>query len=749
MTSRIEQRTTIIGGLTLIVVAGVLARAFGLIHAVPPGAMVGALPWSWLLRRRCVYGRAAWRGVFTSKEHVKPSPFSHRFLIEVTVTLRPSSPEGLIVVITKTLRDLWQRVQLSRPAKGSLLSKNIRKILWAIGGVVAALLVFLVQPDWDWSRGLIAGFLSARMHRQVQITGPIRVRALSSTPRVTLAGVKVAEPATGMTDAPKANFAEIAQLTAEPDIPPLLAGQLHLRRLELDRPVIVMFQDAEGHSNWDFSNGKNPQGASKLPPARTLIVMDGFASVTMVKRRLSLTGKATGDVASGFRFKGTGTQDGKPCTVEVTGPQLGNGGPYPFQIRLISGPTRILANGRFLHPFDFGQLAVDMHLQGASLSDLYYLLSVTAPNTPAFDLSVHVDRNEKLYRVSAITGHVGGSDLSGAMTIDRRGKRSMLTADFSSRVLDVAGLGSIFGATSANYPLKPRMTMIPGAAAPARSLMPDARLDVDRLRSGDADIHYRARSMKAGPGMPLRDVSFTATLRQGDLRFDPIVIGLTKGEAKGTVTIDARGPIQRETVDVRISGVRLEDFGKDKVSPPLAGALAVRIRAEATGRSVHAAASTANGDVHIVIPGGQIRQSLAEAMGINASKSLFLALAKDPHRADIRCGVADFHLHDGVMQAQRIILDTDVVLVNGAGSIDLRDERINLSLRGKPKKFRLIRIDAPIVIGGHLTQPTFGIAPAPAVTQGGIAAVVGSVLPFITLDYAKDVDCRALEGARR
>ena len=650
----------------------------------------------------------------------------------------------------KTRAASYLRAARSRVGDMAMRAPRALKIGLAGGAAFFLVLtVFFAQPDWDWARGMTATFLSARMHRQVTITGRLRVVLLSATPSVTLTGVTVAEPTGLVADVPKQNFAEIASLTAEPDIFPLFVGQLHLRRLELDRPVIVMFQDAAGHSNWDFSNGQTRQGASKLPPVRTLIVRDGVTSITMIKRRLAVTGRATDDAKKGFRFVGAGSQDGKPCTVQVSGPQLANSGPYPFQMRLNSGPTRILANGRFLRPFDFGQLSVDMHLQGATLSDLYYLLSITAPNTPAFDLSIHLDRNEKLYRVSAISGHVGGSDVSGTMTVDRRGRRSMLTADISSQVLDISGLSSLFGATMANHPLKRNMGMTPRTASSSKRLMPDAQLDVDRLRAGDAKVQYHALSVKAGPGMPVRQVSFTATLNQGELRFDPIVIGLPKGQARGMVVINARGPVQREAIDIRLIGVRLEEFGKDRASPPLEGPLTARIRAQGTGHSLHAAASTANGDVHIAIPGGQIRQSLAEAMGINASKSIFLLLAKDPHRTDIRCGVADFSLRNGVMQARRIVLDTDVVLVNGSGSIDLRDERINLSLRGKPKKFRLIRIDAPIVIGGHLAQPTFGISPAPAATQGGVAAILGTVLPFVTLDYAKDIDCSAQNQATK
>ncbi|MBW8880585.1 MAG: AsmA family protein, partial [Asticcacaulis sp.] len=68
------------------------------------------------------------------------------------------------------------------------------------------------------------------------------------------------------------------------------------------------------------------------------------------------------------------------------------------------------------------------------------------------------------------------------------------------------------------------------------------------------------------------------------------------------------------------------------------------------------------------------------------------------------------------------------------------------------KKFRLVRVNAPIIIGGHLSAPKFGIDPGPAVAQTGIAALLSNVaapliaLPFAAFDQAKDANCGGLLG---
>jgi uncharacterized protein involved in outer membrane biogenesis len=113
--------------------------------------------------------------------------------------------------------------------------------------------------------------------------------------------------------------------------------------------------------------------------------------------------------------------------------------------------------------------------------------------------------------------------------------------------------------------------------------------------------------------------------------------------------------------------------------------------------------------------------------------------------------VADFRVHNGVMQADQIILDTGVVLVNGQGDINLNSEKINLSFTGKPKQFRLIRINAPIVVTGRLTSPSFGIKIGGAAVQAGVATALAAavnpllvILPFVEAGHAHDADCADL-----
>jgi uncharacterized protein involved in outer membrane biogenesis len=282
--------------------------------------------------------------------------------------------------------------------------------------------------------------------------------------------------------------------------------------------------------------------------------------------------------------------------------------------------------------------------------------------------------------------------------------------------------------------------------------MPDAPLDVDRVRGMDADITYKALTVRASPNLPLRQVSLGVKLDHGLLTLSPIDFEFPQGRLSGSAVIDARNSVQTDAVDMRIQGVRLQEFlSKGAGPPPLEGVLDARAKLSGTGDSVHKAAASSNGEIAVVIPRGLIRQAFAELLGIDASKGLFMLLAKNNHQTDVRCAVADFRVHDGVMQANQIVLDTGVVLVNGQGDINLNTENINLTFTGKPKQFRLIRINAPIVVTGRLTSPSFGIKVGGAAVQAGVATALAAavnplllILPFIETGQAHDADCASL-----
>jgi hypothetical protein len=146
-----------------------------------------------------------------------------------------------------------------------------------------------------------------------------------------------------------------------------------------------------------------------------------------------------------------------------------------------------------------------------------------------------------------------------------------------------------------------------------------------------------------------------------------------------------------------------------------------------------------------------MRQAFAELLGINLLNGGLALLTGDQSQTGIRCALAGFRARDGILNAQEILLDTDVERASGRGWIDLKNETLAFNVAGNAKSFRLLRMNAPITISGSLSHPKMGVQAARALPQGGLAVALGALVnPFVSLvatidpGLAKDANCGAV-----
>ncbi|RZJ81628.1 MAG: AsmA family protein, partial [Brevundimonas sp.] len=202
----------------------------------------------------------------------------------------------------------------------------------------------------------------------------------------------------------------------------------------------------------------------------------------------------------------------------------------------------------------------------------------------------------------------------------------------------------------------------------------------------------------------------------------------------------------------RLAGYPLESIIPARNgSSPVTGRALGRARLEGPGNSIHRFAAASKGSISLIVPQGEMRAAFAELLGINASAGLLKLLSGDQSNSQIRCAVADFNVSGGVARAQTFVIDTDVVLAKGSGTINLDSETLNLKIDGQSKKPRLLRLWTPINISGPLTKPRVGVDVGEVVAQGGLTAVLGAVVApiaalfaFVEPGLAEDANCGAL-----
>lgn len=641
--------------------------------------------------------------------------------------------------------------------------------MWSILAGAFAALVAVILIFWDWNilKGPLQRYASSAVGREVVIDGDVNV-VLGWTTHITLDRVNIANP--GWAQPGSHDMARIERLAFDVRLWPLLNGLIIFPQVVIDRPSVDLVRERDGRANWKLSDDGS-DGAT-MPPIGRLVVNQGRVHIADHKHAMEFAGTVeshegpNGEGARAFVLDGNGTLGGRPFRATLTGdsPLRATGNPYAFDASMHMGPSSITARGNIPRPFDLDNIVAAVEIKGDDLANLYYITGLAFPNTPPYRLHGRLTRADELWSVAGLSGLVGHTDLNGTMSVDSTTDRPFLRANLVSKHADIDDIATVFGERpvrraipSAHAAAKPVATAaaapVDATPAPETSLLlPDAPLRVERVRHMDARVHYVAADIKTG-GVPMRELDVTIKLDHGVLTVDPARVTMALGKLSGRAVIDARHDVPAVDLNVHLTDAKIEQFfhlGRTGETP-VAGVLEASARLHGNGASVYRAVANASGDIHLASPRGEVRQAIAELLGINLINGLGLLLTKDESTTPLRCAVVDFHADNGRLTVRRFAIDTGVVLATGTGSADLRNETMNITLVGHPKKFRLGRVMAPITITGHWAKPHIGVEAGKAVAQAGVGGALGALinpvaalLPFVSTGSQKDVDCGRL-----
>lgn len=645
--------------------------------------------------------------------------------------------------------------------------KPLRWIAAIMGGFFLLIVLILAFANWNSLRPAVARAITAKTGRAAAINGDLKVRLFSLNPSAEINGLTLKNPPW----ADQELMFAAKRIALSVSLGRLLRGQVVIPQIAFIEPIVNLERDASGRASWELgSNAGTPNGNKqpvKIPTIRRLLVQDGTLHVVDQIRKLRFGGSLVAldesgkNDSSAFKIQAKGTLNEKPFTLDANGGPLLDlepNKPYLFSLRVNASDIKLDSQVTVLKPFDLGSLDAKFVLTGHDLADVFYLTGLALPNTPNYRFAASAQVSGTTYRLDDFQGRVGSSDLAGKIVVQTAGARPKLTATLTSQALNIVDLAPTLGkppgeaaALSNRVPREARVKKAARAASPMPDLLlPDADLQVTRVRGMDADVTYAAAAVKS-PKVPMKNVSFHVLLDNGLLSIDPLSFVLAQGRLTGNVRIDARKDVPETAIDMQIDDVDLSQYKTAKMTgPPLSGSLIGRFKLRGRGSSVHKLASSADGTVSIVIPQGEINSAIAELTGINVTRGLGLLLAKSETKTSIRCGVMDFKAQAGILGARTIFVDTTDVLITGKGDIHLNNEELDLALQGKPKKLRLTRLRSPITVKGTLAHPAVGVDAGKLAEQGAIAAALGTLLTpvvaiiaFVDPGRAKNKDCAA------
>lgn len=617
---------------------------------------------------------------------------------------------------------------------------------WTIGllSFVASVALAIYLFDWNLLRGFVERRVTAATGRSFSIKGDLDVK-LSWHPKIILNDVAMGNAAWSQTP----QMAALQRAEVVLDLGSIFGNEVSLPVVHLTKPDLVLEKNQMGIGNWVFDQDANrDQKNSKTVRVRDLQIESGKVVYRspVEQADVEVLVASTDDTAGNTRLLRV---DAKGTYHDLETNAHGEVGAinalddlqraYPLQLSGQVGKTRMRADGTVNKPLQLDGINLQFELSGDSLADLFPLIGVPLPATPAYSIAGQLNQSGALWDLENFSGKIGNSDLHGQFSVNRGQQPQFIKANLQSNNLDLKDLSGFIGARTESG-----KTIVD----PNR-VLPSAPFSFDKLYAANADVQFKGKRIKT-QRLPIDDMSTHLLLTDGRLTLDPLNFGVASGDISSTINLNARvSPIETDA-DIKIKNLRFDQLFPDfKFEKANAGIVGGRAKFVSKGDSIAAMLGSANGQMAFMMNGGSVSTLAVRLANLDVANSLAVLLGGDKS-AQIRCMVTDLSAQDGNMQVKTMVLDTEKSVINGQGNLNFKDESLNLRLVSDPKDISLIALRGPIEVKGTFKNPS--ARPALKNVSGRVvaAAALGAIsgplafIPLIDFGGGEDSNCAKL-----
>lgn len=624
--------------------------------------------------------------------------------------------------------------------------------------VVAA--VALASYDWNRARPWLNDKISAAIDRPFAIRGAVALAWRQQgrwlpLPHLVARDVHVGHPR-GM-HAP-AEMVSVDQFAFAIELLPLLRQRIDIPELRFDNPALLLQRDADGSNNWTFKRDDKPS-AWTLNVQR---VVFSKGTVRYIDAMTHVDASAQIDTIDDPRYGVAWQLRGKWNQQEVSG--SGKAGavlslqqqtaPYPLAASLNVGGTSISLEGSLTKPAALAALDMRLKLSGPSMARLYGLTGVLLPETPPFATEGHLTgtlgAGSSHWTYDQFTGKVGQSDIGGKLEFRTGQPRPLLSGNVQSTLLQVSDLGPLIGADSnASKEARGAETVQPG-----NKVLPVEAFRTERWTAIDADVNFKAARITRDKDLPIHKLDTQIHMKDGVLALTPLNFDIAGGSFNSTVMLDGSGKINPHAIRAELkAGARhlqlKQLFPSIEGMQATVGEVNADVSLSATGNSVASLLGSSNGELKGVINEGSVSKLLLEAMGLNIGSVVLTKLVGDK-QVRLNCMVTDFAVTNGLMKSRLFVVDTSDARIDIGGTVNLGNEKLDLTLRPDAKSMRVISLRAPIYVRGTFKQPDISVDKGTLALRAGgalalaVVAPVAAIVPLVSTGPGETSGCQAL-----
>ncbi|MES2683232.1 MAG: AsmA family protein [Pseudomonadota bacterium] len=617
--------------------------------------------------------------------------------------------------------------------------------LWFLPPVLLILLLVLLW-DWNWFKPLIEKQASNAVGRSVRIDD-LDVQ-LAWHPDITLSGITLANPADFQAETPA--LATVERVAVRFGIRDLFEHRVRISRLEIEQPIATLLTGPKGVRNWQLTlPPRDPDAKPWDVQIAGLVIREGRFSMVDAALQADIKGgistmESSQDGEALILADASGRYRGEPLKAGFKGGSLlslrSPENPYPVDLMVESGSTRVSLKGSLLDPLQFAGAKLRLILQGPNLSALADFTQLPLPNTPPYKLEGDLDYQAGRILFRDFKGLMGESDLAGDVSVRLQKPRPLMEATVHSTQVRLADLGGLIGGDP----------NAPAADAPGGDgrLIPSTPINLPRLQAADVKLDFKGDRI-IGDKLPFDRLAFKLGIDDGILRVSPADFGIGDGALRFYATLDPRDTqfgLEATAELRRVDISRLMQKTGYQGSGRIGGTVALKGK----GRSAAELLGSGNGELKLAMAGGDFSALLLDLSGLDFGNALLSAIGISP-RTEVRCLVGDFALVNGQLDTKSFVLDTGNTNLLLDGGANLKDETLALRLRTQPKRANIARLKAPIHIRGTFADPRvrpdfveLGARTGAAIALGVLLTPLAAILPTLQLGPGEDRDCKAL-----
>ena len=628
-----------------------------------------------------------------------------------------------------------------------------RVILWVGAAMLAIVLVCALLISifgWNWLRTPLENFALQKTGRVLAIQGDLTVKFGWPVMRMQAQALRFANP----------DWAQQKQMLTAQEVevgialPQLFRRKVVFPEVRLSDVDLALERSREGRKSWLMDLGQMDEEAridlGQVTLDKGSVSFEDPAHGTSLRAQLTTAEQPTAPTTPvlGLQFSVAGKYNG------LTVKGQGSGGPvlalrdtqipYPLNLRATAGRTQVTLNGTVTDLVTLSAADLQMTLRGESLEQLYPILGIAFPATRPYTTEGQLLHSGSTWRYQKFTGRFGGSDVAGFAQVVTGGKRPQLTAELQSNRMALEDLGPVIGS---------RPGSVKQAAAQPQGtgrVLPDLPFNTERWDSVDADVRLRAKTLARADALPLEDLQTHLIMKDAVLTLNPLNFGFAGGQLESQITLDGHAPPIQARAQMRARKLQLAklfptlDLGKTSI-----GQVNGEFDLAGKGNSIGEMLGGANGKLSLVVSNGQISRLMMEKAGLHLWEIVSLNITGD-RPVKLRCGVADFAVKQGTMQAGALVVDTQVTTLFGTGTIDLKTEALDLVLDTRTKTTSPLSLQSPIYIRGSFASPRVQVDKGKVLTRALGAIGLGLVNPFLALiplidaGPGEDSDCGQL-----